>query len=423
MGLFNKIKNILFEADEEEIEEIPVYTKEEKAVVREEPVVTEVPKIEEELINSNTSYFSNIKRDIDYSYDEVDVLAEVPGSKVPVNTTYEEPVVTQEPVQKEEKKSPFLTFDEDEFERLNSRINKNESRIKKDREKDNYTNIQVARKTNSNFSATSTSNSNERVGSSSSRKFTPSLVISPVYGVLNKNYTKEDIVDKKDGMKREIVKPIVRKEIVKEEQPIEMPQRSRNGKVDIDSVRKKAFGDDTNFKDFDKDVINVKEKDIIIEDTSINIIEDELEFPKPLNVSESINKNSNEYIQDYEKIDVSNEILDEIEDEKSIEVNEVIIEDSLPFINEDSEAVVDEKVVDNRKIDKSKILDDLEKTSTLQILDDIERELNSIKPITNDYDEEDEEEKVKIERNDTLENDLFNLIDSMYEEGEEEEND
>ena len=94
MGLFNKIKNILFEADEEETEEMPVYTKEEKTVVREEPVVHEVPKIEEDLINtSDSSYFSNIKRDIDYSYDEVDVLAEVPGSRVNVNSTYEEPVV------------------------------------------------------------------------------------------------------------------------------------------------------------------------------------------------------------------------------------------------------------------------------------------------------------------------------------------
>ena len=75
----------------------------------------------------------------------------------------------------------------------------------------------------------------------------------------------------------------------------------------------------------------------------------------------------------------------------------------------------------------------MEKTSTLQILDDIEKELNSIKPITKNREEEEEieqeeipepapkTEKEKLESNDTLENDLFNLIDSMYEEGEEEE--
>ena len=57
----------------------------------------------------------------------------------------------------------------------------------------------------------------------------------------------------------------------------------------------------------------------------------------------------------------------------------------------------------------------------MQILDDIEKELNSIKPITKDKDETVTEEKK--DDNDTLEDDLFNLIDSMYEEGEEEEND
>ena len=65
-----------------------------------------------------------------------------------------------------------------------------------------------------------------------------------------------------------------------------------------------------------------------------------------------------------------------------------------------------------------------------------EKELNSIKPITKNRVEEEKivneepevipevkekTEKEKLENNDTLENDLFNLIDSMYEEGEEEE--
>ena len=421
MGLFNKIKNILFEADEEETEEMPVYTKEEKAVVREEPVVHEVPKIEEDLINtSGSSYFSNIKRDIDYSYDEVDVLAEVPGSRLSVNSTYEEPVaVQQEMLPKEEKKSPFLTFDEDEFERLNSRINKNENRIKKEKENSVSNNIEVARRTNSNFSATSTSNSNDRTNFGTSKKFTPSLVISPVYGVLNKNYTKEDIVDKKDGMKREIVKPIVRKEIIKEE-PIEMPQRSRSNKVDIDSVRKKAFGDEIKKEVFkENDVINVKEKDIIIEDANDDMVEEELDFPKTVDIVNSIEDISDELVIDNK---AEEEITDNLVEEMLDEDFDNNLEEELPFIKNEEQIEVIEEDKNKPKIDKSKILDDLEKTSTLQILDDIERELNSIKPITEDYIDE-VEEKDKIERNDTLENDLFNLIDSMYEEGEEEEND
>ena len=68
---------------------------------------------------------------------------------------------------------------------------------------------------------------------------------------------------------------------------------------------------------------------------------------------------------------------------------------------------------------KSKLLDDLEKTSTLQILDDIEKELSSIKPISKSY--QSDKDEYHDSNEDTLENDLFNLIDSMYEQGEEDE--
>ena len=68
-------------------------------------------------------------------------------------------------------------------------------------------------------------------------------------------------------------------------------------------------------------------------------------------------------------------------------------------------------------------MDDLEKTSTLKILDDIEKELNSIKPISKEAEEEENAEIKEHEKSldDTLESDLFNLIDSMYEEGDEED--
>ena len=59
----------------------------------------------------------------------------------------------------------------------------------------------------------------------------------------------------------------------------------------------------------------------------------------------------------------------------------------------------------------------------MQILDDIEKELNSIKPISKDVDYDSYEEDNQKNNNDTLEKDLFNLIDSMYVEGEEEEDD
>ena len=54
------------------------------------------------------------------------------------------------------------------------------------------------------------------------KKFKPSPIISPVYGILDKNYKKEDVVDKKD---RKITSSYASK------------------KVDLDTVRRKAFGE------------------------------------------------------------------------------------------------------------------------------------------------------------------------------------
>ena len=123
MGLFGKIKNILFE-DEEEVEEtMPVFTKDEvKPSKKEENVVSEK---EEPIKVVPGSRFKNVKRDIDLSFDEKDVLDEVVNSysNSASNENREQvpPKVEEEPVKQSEpeNKSPFLSFDEDEFDLLN----------------------------------------------------------------------------------------------------------------------------------------------------------------------------------------------------------------------------------------------------------------------------------------------------------------
>ena len=77
---------------------------------------------------------------------------------------------------------------------------------------------------------------------------------------------------------------------------------------------------------------------------------------------------------------------------------------------------INEDLVKEDTPKKSNKLDDLEKTSTLKILDDIEKELNSIKP-TNESETEDQEEK----SNQILEKDIFNMISSMYVGGDDED--
>ena len=405
MGLFGKIKNILFEDDEEETE-MPVYTKEEVKETQKRVEIHEeaVPVVEEPIKTSDNSHFRNVKRDIDLNFDEKDVLGEIPGAMENIPSRVEQRV--EEPIKAEEKKSVFPSFDEAEFERLNSRINKNEARMKREVKSvgvpvNNSAPVNTARRANNNFSSTvvdtgkrETDRYKVNAGTLGNGKkpFTPSPVISPVYGILDKNYTKDDIVDKKGGLKRErVVKPIV-----KNEEEIQLPVQKEEPvfEVDIDSVRKKAYGE---LEDFEKtladfDIPELKEE--VIESAIIEEIKEEPSIEDQLE----------------EKFEVKDLVAEMIAEEN--ELDEVI--EKVTEIKEDVKKSSKEKT-------KPQMLDELEKTSTLQILDDIEKELNSIKPISNKIDIDEDISDEALKNNDTLENDLFNLIDSMYEEGEEDE--
>ena len=113
---------------------------------------------------------------------------------------------------------------------------------------------------------------------------------------------------------------------------------------------------------------------------------------------------------------VDTSIEDELDTNFSVE--DIELDEEEKELDKVVEEVIDNK--EDKPRTKPQLLDDLEKTSTLQILDDIEKELNSIKPISRDV-EVDDEVEVRPTKDDTLEKDLFNLIDSMYEEGEEDE--
>lgn len=419
MGLFGNLKKILFEDDEEdETQGLPVYSDKEevKEVVEEKPVVTEVPRMEEPIKTTENSHFRNVKRDIDLSFDESEVLDDIVNKVEQPKVEVEKNVqpMVEMPIKKEEKKPVFLSFDEDEFDRFNSRVNKNEARVRQDLKANAVPNVE-ARKANNNFSSTSTSRDNRtdndkyRISSTPVKKtFTPSPIISPVYGILDKNYTKDDIVDKKGGLKREkIVKPVVKKENVKTiedaekvaetvelkaaEKPIEVEKVEPV--VDIDSVRRKAYGE---LEDLEKTLTDLKLPNL----NEIDIKEEVVE----------------EVVEVHESKEIDTSIEDELDTKFTVE--DVEIDDNEKELDKVVEDVIENKETERKN--KPQLLDDLEKTSTLQILDDIEKELNSIKPISKEYNDEEEYEE-KVRKDDTLEKDLFNLIDSMYEEGEEDE--
>lgn len=426
MGLFDKIKSILFEDDE--IDEIPVYSKED--VVSKENKKVEA-KIEKEDIvfeeNDNSSRFKNMKRDFDFAFDEDEVLDEIK----PINDGVEEVVKTEVNEIKEEvkaeKKDVFLSFDEDEFERLNARINHNEEKARREtrsasRElKKDEDPMVIARRANNNFSSTTPTVDTKDVLRRDSERykihtrdvkkpFTPSPVISPVYGILDKNYTKDSIVDKKDGMKRERVKPIkqevvLESEIKRQEEKSKEEAKQESKDINIDLVRKKAYGvlEENIAKIEEEKVVSKKDKVVL---TTVGEQEDLVEFQE---------KFGDDLVDDA-MMAVANYNTPEIEEKENIEdkVEEDLNKTKIQEYDNTAKEIKAEK-----KDKKSKILDDLEKTSTLQILDDIEKELSSIKPISKSYQDEEKEEINNLD--DTLENDLFNLIDSMYEQGEEDE--
>ncbi len=415
MGFLGKLKNILFEDDEEdEVGGMPVYTKEEvKETPKRAEVKVEEVSIPEPIKTTENTRFRNVKRDIDLNFDESDVLGEVPGHQDVVTSekNNERDENLDLPIRKEEKKSPFLSFDEDEFERLNSRVNRNESRVV-NKVKSVGTpvsnSVNTARKANNNFSSTSTSkdtrvdnNDRYKINSgtlgSGKKPFTPSPVISPVYGILDKNYKKDDIVDKQGGMKREPLVKTVSKPVIQKEET-ELRKSSTLYEVDIDSVRKKAYGE---LEDLENTLTSIE----------LPVMEEKEEEPIVTTFEETYEKEEPSIEEQLdEKYDVSG-----ITPESLSETNDLdkVVEEEL-----------EDKQVEKKEQKKSKILDELEKTSTLQILDDIEKELNSIRPISKKEDEVEEEELPSRDKeDDTLESDLFHLIDSMYQEGEEEEED
>lgn len=274
MSLFNKIKDILFE-EEEQTETIKM--------VKEEPVKKEpVERKVENSIQSNNDFNGN-------------------------NFTKEELEFPKEKDLFTDNSFRFPDFDEEEFK----------SSIPKRQTTSNvldYERKKVSEKRDRDYIRYDRNETKELV---EKKKFKPSPIISPVYGVLNQDYRPEDV--KNRG----------------EETPI----------LNVDEVRKKAF---------EPEVLITESKSEVIDEPVVTFFEEKEE------------KTSN--FEDMKSID---ELLESASDE------EITLEDELEI-------------------------------SSGNNLDAINEELNN-------YKEVEEEIKTDKDSDDTLENDLFELIDSMYE--------
>jgi len=286
MGLVSKLKNILFE--EEEVE-IPVIEKKEKKIVS-QPEYKEVPQKEEVRTLEETNY-RNFYNDLEPAIKEERRQEEI--------NRYQQEVVSEREIFKSENTFNFPAFDEEEFE---SALPKRSSNVME------YERKKIEKKNEYKRPERKEEVKDTKV------KFKPSPIISPVYGILDKNYTPDDITSRSDNLNTRT--------------------------LDVDSVRKKAFGtlevDKVKEENFDDKRIQEK----IQED---RILEEKLE--KARTIDELLKDSSDDVIE------VSNDIIEE-----------------------------------NRSFDEA-----------IDSLEDIEPKHE------NDFED------------DTLENDLFDLIDSMYE--------
>ena len=298
MGLFGKIKNIFYD---EEIVDVP-----------EEPKSVEKPKIEEVKVEKKVE---PIKR-------ETPVINTTP-------TYSEREIFTRETTNT----FKFPMLDEEEVKPVRSRVNALESaRIEKKKEEtekartDKYKDLLKE---------------NTTTNSKPDRVFKPSPVISPVYGVLDKNYTREEIIERQENI-----------------------TRTTNPKdMNYDAVRRKAYG--TLEDELESTLSKLSEPEI----------HEEVEKP--------VTKEEEKSIED---------LLNEIEGNRNMSIGDI-----------------EEKIKDKMEEEES-ISDDV------FLKEFMSRTSKTEEPVKEEKETTPKEEDVDADK--TLEHDLFNLIDSMYEDKE-----
>ena len=255
MGFMDKLKNIFFEEEEDDEIDEPISPKKEK--IKEKKVEKEEKKekftdvIAKKIELPRREKKEDKEKEIfENDFQEVPLVKETEPPKVVVPKVEKEPIkeVKEEVKPKRENKiNQELIFDDEDF------ILDTKPKIKKEqivtnkpsREnlyqgKDNLKKNE--RKNDSKFDSIKSTYGNKKE-EVKPKTFTPSPIISPIYGILDKNYKKEEVKENK-----------------------EIRISSRPSRMDLDSIRNKAFGDleydlnlmDDNNKMEEKDVNNIE---------------------------------------------------------------------------------------------------------------------------------------------------------------------
>lgn len=217
MGLLDKIKNVFFEEEYVEIEE-PVERPKKIAKKIEVPEIKKTEHVVREE-NNNESVDENKEDSV--------------KTEKHIERTTRSALSEREPKVESNFKFP-MTFEEDDFREEKVIIEENAKELEKEKEV-------ILREVEREYVPPVY----ERKKVEEDRKpvFRPTPIISPIYGILDKNYKKEEIVQKR-----------------------EVRISSSNRKLDVDSVRNKAYGDSAETKDpVEKQLEKVEDNDFMNE--------------------------------------------------------------------------------------------------------------------------------------------------------------
>lgn len=319
----------------------------------------------------------------------------------------------EEPVVEEKKEEKLLFFDDKDFEDLEREEEKIIKPIPKKEEPLPYKGVKPV------------------INDEPKKVFKPSPIISPVYGVLDKNYKKDDIVTKKSSRSSYHSENITVDDVRKRAfSTLEDDLKNEILEDDYIVSKREEVEDDLDiFKDIEEnpeeEVINTKKVDIVDnEDFDDDLLDDTEYLAKKLEeqkrkldeINDIINDNSNtktrtvdEYLYREQERELS---------EKE-QVNEPDEEESTQDKNSEEETIEDE-TIEGEIVEEPKIIEEIDET------EEQEKSPKSLDEAYKDAFDDIEEASTKTEKKEKKEKDmsdseLLNLIDSMYEKSEDDE--
>ena len=222
MGLFEKLKNALFEEEYVEEEEkpkksIPIETRAEKKAAKEKRRVDEenIKDIQpsdlslENDTNSSTNISNDSSMESNFKlYEDEDFSVDRPPKQSDMKAK-EETLIDINPVESEHsyQSSDYSVYHTEEAS----------TKVESLYHQETVTTVTEKREPYSNKDYKPLYS----YGEENKKVFKPTPIISPIYGILDKNYKKEEVVDRKE---------------------VKKSSSYASAKMDIDSVRRKAFG-------------------------------------------------------------------------------------------------------------------------------------------------------------------------------------